>query len=140
MSTYIEYESERYALPSDCSLSIGNSCDTKERKMSDGSGTSYSLTTYHKAQVNTYSLSFVLTTAEYTDLMTELYNCEMLVGKTINFVYCNIPFKSMIVTDMSVSFGLDGVVGVTSLSISFNMKDNVVITKKSSVVNVNVVF
>lgn len=107
--------------------------------MSDGSGTSYSIATFVKPQINTYSLSFVLTTAEYPNMVDALYRWESLVGKVVDFTYCNIPFKSVIIVDMNVSFGLDAIVGLISLSITFNLQDNTVLTKKAEEINVRFV-
>ena len=139
MSSSFKYDNKTILLPSDCSLSVGNTCETRERRMSDGSGTSYSIATYAKPQVNTYSLSFIRTSAEYPDMINELYTWENLVGKNVNFTYCNIPFGSVIIADMSVSFGLDSTVGITSLSITFNLRDNVVLTRKAEKINVRLV-
>lgn len=131
VNSYMRIADKQYNLPSDCSLSSGNSCQTKERKMSDGTNTSYAITSFVKPAANTYSLSFVLTTNEYPDLMRELYDWESLVGKTGYFSYCNIPFGDVIITDMSAAFQVDGTLGATSVAISFNMKDNIVITRKA---------
>ena len=132
MTTQIKYKDKIYIIPSDCSLSVGNSCDTKTSRMSDGSKTSYSITTFKKPQVNTYSLGFSLNTSEYPDVLGKVYEFENLVGKNIEFIYCNIPFGKLIVEGISVSFGLDGVKGIVSASLSFNLKDNIVITNKSN--------
>lgn len=142
MSSSLKYQDKTYLLPNDCSLSVGNSCDTKESKMSDGSDTSYAITTYVKPQVNTYSLSFNLSHVEHPDLIHELYKWEELVGKSVNFTYCNIPFGRVMVNDFNVSFALDSVTGVIGLSISFNLSDNIVLTNKSKKVKekVEVVF
>ena len=131
MSTTIEYNNRKYTLPSDCSLSVGNSCDTRTGRMYDGSKTSYGITTYRKAQVNTYSLNFNLSLAEYSDILKEVYKWEGLVGKTVKFSYCDIPFGSLIIVSISVSFGLDGTHGITSAAISFSLKDNMVVTQKT---------
>ena len=131
VNSYIRIADKKYNLPSDCSLSSGNSCQTKERRMSDGTNTSYAITSFVKPGAYTYSLSFVLTTNEYPDLMRELYDWESLVGKTGNFSYCNIPFGDVIITDMSAAFQVDGTLGVTAINISFNLKDNIVITRKA---------
>lgn len=139
VNSYIRIADKQYNLPSDCSLSSGNSCQTKERKMSDGTNSSYAITSFVKPAANTYSLSFVLTSNEYSDLMQELYDWESLVGKTGNFSYCNIPFGDVIITDMSVAFQLDGTLGVTAINISFNLKDNIVITRKAEQVNVRLI-
>ena len=138
-NSYIQINNRKYNLPSDCSLSSGNSCQTKERQMSDGTNTSYAITSFVKPAANTYSLSFVLTTNEYPDLMSELYDWESLVGKTGNFNYCNIPFGDVIITDMSAAFQVDGTLGVTAINISFNLKDNIVITRKAEKVNVRLI-
>lgn len=143
MSSSLKYQDETYLLPNDCSLSVGNSCDTKESRMNDGSDTSYAITTYVKPQVNTYSLSFNLSHVEHSDLIHELYKWEELVGKSVIFTYCNIPFGRVMVNDFNVSFALDSVTGVIGLSISFNLSDNVVLTNKSKKVKeekVEVVF
>ena len=131
VNSYIRIADKKYNLPSDCSLSSGNSCQTKERPMSDGTNTSYAITSLIKPAANPYSLSFVLTTNEYPDLMRELYDWESLVGKTGNFSYCNIPFGDVIITDMSAAFQVDGTLCVTAINISFNLKDNIVITRKA---------
>lgn len=131
MSSSLKYSDKTYLLPNDCSLSVGNSCDTKESRMNDGSDTSYAITTYAKPQVNTYSLSFNLSHVEHPDLIHELYKWEELVGKSVNFTYCNIPFGRVMVNDFSVSFALDSINGVIGLSISFNLSDNIVLTNKS---------
>ena len=136
MSSNFKYDNRTYLLPSDCSLSVGNSCDTRERRMSDGSGTSYSVTTYVKPQVNTYSLSFNLSSVEHPDLVNELYRWEVLVGKSVDFTYCNIPFGKVMVSDFNVSFALDATLGIVGLAISFNLSDNIVLTKKAEKVNV----
>ena len=136
MSSSLKYLDKTYLLPNDCSLSIGNSCDTKESQMNDGSDTSYSITTYVKPQVNTYSLSFNLSHVERPDLIHELYKWEELVGKSVNFTYCGIPFGQVMVNDFNVSFALDSINGVIGLSISFNLCDNVVLTNKSKKVKV----
>ena len=142
MSSSLKYSDKTYILPNDCSLSVGNSCDTKESKMNDGSDTSYSITTYVKPQVNTYSLSFNLSRVEHPDLIHELYKWEELVGKSVIFTYCNIPFGQVMVNDFNVSFALDSVTGVIGLSVSFNLSDNIVLTNKSKKVKekVEVVF
>lgn len=139
MSSSFKYLHQMYLLPSDCSLSVGNSCDTHERRMNDGSGTSYSVTTYVKPQVNTYSLSFNLSSVEYPDLVNELYKWEELAGKSVEFTYCNIPFGKVMVNDFNVSFALDAARGITGLAISFNLSDNIVLTKKAEKVNVRFV-
>ena len=131
MSSNFKYLRQTYLLPSDCSLSVGNSCDTHERRMSDGSGTSYSVTTYVKPQVNTYSLSFNLSSIEYPDLVNELYKWEELVGKSVDFTYCNIPFGKVMFSDFNVSLSLDATLGIVGLAISFNLSDNIVLTKKA---------
>ena len=138
-NSYIRIADKKYNLPSDCSLSSGNSCQTKERKMSDGTNTSYAITSFVKPAANTYSLSFVLTSNEYPDWMRELYDWESLVGKTGSFAYCNIPFGDVIITDMSAAFQVDGTLGVTAINISFNLKDNIVITRKAENVNVRLI-
>lgn len=143
MSSSLKYSDKAYLLPNDCSLSVGNSCDTKESRMNDGSDTSYAITTYAKPQVNTYSLSFNLSHVEHPDLIHELYKWEELVGKSVIFTYCNIPFGQVMVNDFNVSFALDSINGVIGLSISFNLSDNVVLTNKSKKVKeekVEVVF
>lgn len=139
VESYLSIDNKRYNLPSDCSLSSGNSCVTKERKMSDGSDTSYAIASFVKPSSNTYSLSFILTIQEYPDLMRELYDWESLVGKTGSFTYCNIPFGDVIITDMSVAISLDGVLGVTAINVSLNLKDNIVITKKAEKVIVRLI-
>ena len=139
MSTQIKYKDKTYLLPSDCSLSVGNSCDTRTGRMYDGSKTSYGITTYRTAQVNTYNLSFNLTTAEYPNLMDEVYKWENLVGKDITFTYCNIPFGRLMIVDFSVSFGLDGTNGIVSVALTFNLKDDAVITQKSSKIESKIV-
>lgn len=139
VNSYIRIADKQYNLPSDCSLSSGNSCQTKEHKMSDGTNTSYAITSFVKPAANTYSLSFVLTTNEYPDLMRELYDWESLVGKTGNFSYCNIPFGDVIITDMSAAFQVDGTLGITAINISFNLKDNIVITRKAEKINVRLI-
>lgn len=139
MSSNFKYNNRAYLLPSDCSLSVGNSCDIRERRMNDGSGTSYSVTTYVKPQVNTYSLSFNLSSMEYPDLVNELYKWEALVGKSVEFTYCNIPFGKVMVNDFNVSFALDATRGITGLAISFNLSDNIVLTKKAEKVNVRLI-
>ena len=139
VESYLFIGNNRYNLPSDCSLSTGNSCQTKERKMSDGSDTSYAIVSFVKPSSNTYSLSFILTSQEYPDLMRELYDWESLVGKTGTFTYCNIPFGDVIITDMSVAISLDGVLGVTAINVSLNLKDNIVITKKTENVVVRLI-
>ena len=142
MSSSLKYLDKTYLLPNDCNLSVGNSCDTKESRMSDGSDTSYAITTYVKPQVNTYSLSFNLSHVEHPDLIHELYTWEELVGKSVNFTYCNIPFGQVMVNDFNVSFALDSITGVIGLSISLNLSDNIVLTNKSKKVKekVEVVF
>lgn len=139
INSYIRIADKQYNLPSDCSLSSGNSCQTKERKMSDGTNSSYAITSFIKPGANTYSLSFVLTSNEYSDLMQELYDWESLVGKTGNFSYCNIPFGDVIISDMSAAFQVDGTLGITAINISFNLKDNIVITRKAEKVNVRLI-
>lgn len=133
MTTQIKYNNNIYSLPSDCSLSVGNSCDTRTGRMSDGSKTSYSITTFRKPQVSTFSLSFTLTTAEYNDILERVYKWESLVGKNIEFQYCNIPFGKLIITSINVSFGLDGTKGIVSAAITLNLKENLVITQKSKI-------
>ena len=142
MSSSLKYQGKTYLLPNDCNLSVGNSCDTKESRMNDGSDTSYAITTYVKPQVNTYSLSFNLSHVEHPDLIHKLYEWEELVGKSVTFTYCNIPFGNVMVNDFNVSFALDSINGVTGLSISCNLSDNIVLTKKSKKVKekVEVVF
>ena len=135
MSSYFEYNGERYNIPSDCSLSMGNTCETKERRMSDGTKSSYAIVTYRKPQYNTYSLSFALSHIEYPNLIAELYKWESLVGKPIQFTYCNIPFTSVIVSDMSVAIATDAALGIIGLNLSFNLRDNIVITRKAEVIN-----
>ena len=139
VESYLSIDNKRYNLPSDCSLSTGNSCVTKERKMSDGSDTSYAIVSFVKPSSNTYSLSFILNRSEYPDLMGELYDWESLVGKTGSFTYCNIPFGDVIITDMSVAISLDGVLGVNAINVSLNLKDNIVITKKTENVVVRLI-
>lgn len=136
MSSSFKYLHQTYLLPSDCSLSVGNSCDTHERRMNDDSGTSYAVTTYVKPQINTYSLSFNLSSVEHPDLVNELYRWEELVGKSVEFTYCNIPFGKVMISDFSVSFALDATLGIVGLAISFNLSDNIVLTKKAEKVNV----
>ena len=136
MSSYFIYNKARYNLPSDCSFSMGNSCDTREKRSVDGTKTSYSIATFKKAQASTYSLSFVLNNIEYNDLFAELYRYENLVGKSVNFTYCNIPFGIVIITDMSVSLQTDTTLGLIGLSFTFNMRENIVITSKTPKVNV----
>lgn len=136
MSSQFKYKNKVYLLPSDCGLSIGNTCETREKRSTDGSDTSYSIATYVKPQVSTYSLSFTLTSAEYPNLVDQLYEWETLVGKVVDFTYCNMPFKSVIISDMSVSVGLDSIVGVTSLALQFNLRDNIVLTRKAEKINV----
>ena len=131
MTTQIKYKNKIYSIPSDCSLSVGNTCETKTSRMSDGSDTSYSITTFKKPQVNTYSLSFNINSSEYSDVLVKVYEFENLVGKDVTFVYCDILFGKLMIESISVSFGLDGIKGITSASISFNMKDNIVITNKA---------
>ena len=87
MTTQIKYKDKIYIIPSDCSLSTGNSCDTKTSRMSDGSKTSYSITTFKKPQVNTYSLGFTINSSEYSDILGKVYEFENLVGKNIEFTY-----------------------------------------------------
>ena len=131
MNSNFKYKDRVYSLPSDCSLSAGNSCDTREKHMSDGSGTSYAITTFTKPQVNTQTLGVTLTSSEYPNLIEELYKWEEFVGKSVYFTYCNIPFGTVIVNNFSVSFGLDATFGLMSLSISFNLSDNIVLTNKA---------
>ena len=131
MTTQIKYKNKIYTIPSDCSLSTGNSCETKTSRMSDGSDTSYSITTFKKPQVNTYSLGFNINSSEYPDVINEVYKFENLVGKNIEFTYCNIPFGKLMIENISVSFGLDGIKGITSAALSFSMKDNIVLTSKA---------
>lgn len=136
MATYIKYNNKNYNLPSDCSFNIGNSCDTRERRMNDGTGTSFSITTFTRSQVDTYTLSFALSYYEHPQLADELYKFESLVGKNIEFVYCDINFGKLIITDISVSFALDATIGITGLSITINMRDNIVLTGKAEKLNV----
>lgn len=136
MSSYFRYQNDNILLPSDCSLSVGNTCETRERRMSDGSKTSYSISTFTKPQVNTYSVGFNRSLNECPDMMKELYKWEDLVGKSVDFTYCGIPFGSVMVSDLSVSFALDATLGVVGFSLTFNLRDNVVLTKKSEKINV----
>ena len=137
MTTQIKYKSKIYTIPSDCSLSTGNSCETKTSRMSDGSDTSYSISTFKKPQVSTYSLSFNITINEYPDVIKEVYKFENLVGKDVAFTYCNIPFGKLMIESISVSFGLDGTKGIVSASLSFSMKDNIVITNKAKTAEIH---
>ena len=137
MTTQINYKSKIYTIPSDCSLSTGNSCETKTSRMSDGSDTSYSISTFKKPQVSTYSLSFNITINEYPDVIKEVYKFENLVGKDVAFTYCNIPFGKLMIESISVSFGLDGTKGIVSASLSFSMKDNIVITNKAKTAEIH---
>lgn len=137
MNTQIKYKNKLFTIPSDCSLSIGNSCDTKTSRMSDGSKTSYSITTFKKPQVSTYSLNFNITINEYPDVLDEVYKFENLVGKDVIFTYCNIPFGKLIIESISVSIGLDGINGITSAALSFSMKDNIVLTGKAKTAEIH---
>ena len=137
MTSQIKYKNKIYTIPSDCSLSTGNSCETKTSRMSDGSNTSYSITTFKKPQVNTYSLGFNINISEYPDVINEVYKFENLVGKNIEFTYCNIPFGKVMIENISVSFGLDGIKGITSAALSFSMKDNIVITTKAKTAEIH---
>ena len=137
MTTQIKYKNKIYTIPSDCSLSTGNSCETKTSRMSDGSDTSYSITTFKKPQVNTYSLSFNINSSEYPDVLGKVYEFENLVGKDVTFVYCDIPFGKLMIESISVSLGLDGIKGITSASLSFSMKDNIVITNKAKTAEIH---
>ena len=137
MTTQIKYKNKLYTIPSDCSLSTGNSCETKTSRMSDGSDTNYSISTFKKPQVSTYSLSFNITINEYPDVIKEVYKFENLVGKDVAFTYCNIPFGKLMIESISVSFGLDGTKGIVSASLSFSMKDNIVITNKAKTAEIH---
>lgn len=137
MTTQIKYKNKLFNIPSDCSLSTGNSCETKTSRMSDGTDTSYSITTFKKPQVSTYSLGFNVTINEYPDVINEVYKFENLVGKNIDFIYCGIPFGKLIIENISVSLGLDGVKGITNAAISFSMKDNIVITNKAKTAEIH---
>lgn len=137
MTTQIKYKNKIYNIPSDCSLSTGNSCETKTSRMIDGSDTSYSITTFKKPQVSTYSLSFNITINEYPDVINEVYKFESLVGKDVTFTYCDIPFGKLMIESISVSLGLDGVKGITSSAISFSMKDNIVLTGKAKTAEIH---
>lgn len=137
MTTQIRYKNKLFTIPSDCSLSTGNSCETKTSRMSDGSDTSYSIATFKKPQVTTYSLGFNLNINEYPDIIGKVYEFENLVGKDVTFTYCNIPFGKLMIENISVSFGLDGIKGITSAAISFNMKDNIVITNKAKTAEIH---
>lgn len=137
MTTQIKYKNKLFTIPSDCSLSTGNSCETKTSRMSDGSDTSYSIATFKKPQVTTYSLGFNLNINEYPDIIGKVYEFENLVGKDVTFTYCNIPFGKLMIENISVSFGLDGIKGITSAAISFSMKDNIVITNKAKTAEIH---
>lgn len=137
MTTQIRYKNKLFTIPSDCSLSTGNSCETKTSRMSDGSDTSYSIATFKKPQVTTYSLGFNLNINEYPDIIGKVYDFENLVGKDVTFTYCNIPFGKLMIENISVSFGLDGIKGITSAAISFSMKDNIVITNKAKTAEIH---
>lgn len=130
MSSYIRYKNELLVLPHDCKLSFGNSCETRESRSSDGTSKSYSITTFKKPAANTYTLGFDRRISEYPNLIDELYKWESLVGQTVEFSYCNIPFGQVIIESLNVSFGLDAIVGIYSISLSFNMKENIVIQNK----------
>lgn len=135
--TQIKYKNQIYNIPSDCSLSTGNSCETKTSRMSDGTSTSYSITTFKKPQVSSYSLSFNITVNEYPDILRKVYEFENLVGKDVSFAYCNIPFGKLMIESISVSFGLDGTKGIVSASLSFSMKDNIVLTGKAKTAEIH---
>lgn len=137
MTTQIKYKNKLFTIPPDCSLSTGNSCETKTSRMSDGSDTSYSIATFKKPQVTTYSLGFNLNINEYPDIIGKVYEFENLVGKDVTFTYCNIPFGKLMIENISVSFGLDGIKGITSAAISFSMKDNIVITNKAKTAEIH---
>lgn len=130
MSSYIRYKKELLLLPQDCSLSFGNSCETRESRSSDGTSRSYSITTFKKPAANTYTLGFTRRAIEFPNLIDELYKWESLVGQTVEFSYCNIPFGQVIIESLNVSFGLDAINGIYSVSLSFNMKENIVIQNK----------
>lgn len=131
MSSYIRYNNDLLLLPHDCSLSFGNSCETKESRSSDGTSRSYSITTFKKPAANTYTLGFVRRSVEYPNLLEELYAWEQLVGKVVEFSYCNIPFGQVIIESLSVSFNLDATTGIKEISLSFSMKENIVIQNKT---------
>lgn len=136
MATYFTLEGNKYELPSDCNLSIGDSCDITEKRMSDGSGTSYSITTFNKPQPITYSLSFVRSRMEVPNIVDDLQRWESLVGENVSLTYCDIPIGNIIVSDLSVSFSLDSIAGIIGLAITLNLRENLVITKKSDKIKI----
>lgn len=139
MATFLSVDGKQYNMPSDCSLSVGNSCETKERRMNDGSKTSYSIATYTKGGYNTYSLSFIISHIEYPDVFQELYKWEELVGKNCQLTYCNIPFGNVIISSISVALMTDASLGLVGFNLSLNLRDNIVITRKARKVNVRLI-
>lgn len=137
-NTYFQTEKKRIFIPSDCSLSYGNSCVTRERKMNDGTSTSYAIATFVKPSPTTFSLSFAVSPftwtqdAPYTsiDLRSRLYEYDALTGKNAEFYYGGRSFGSVIVTDFDVAIAVDGSIGLSLLNISLNFKQNVVLLRR----------
>ena len=143
--TYFTYNNRRYDIPSDCTLSVGNTCQTRERRMVDNTKTSYSIATYTKPQASTYTLGFQIGLYDFNtsnnnmtlkDLLQEVYMWESLAGKQIQFVYCDINYGNCIITDVSVTYQLDASSGITGVNLQFNIKDNIVIPRTPEIVNV----
>jgi hypothetical protein len=56
---------------------------------------------------------------------------DALVGLPVDLIYCSQEFKSLIITDVSVTLALDSATGITSASLSIQLKENVVVTQKT---------
>lgn len=130
MSSYLKTNTDTLLLPQDCTLSLGNTAETKEKRSTDGTATSYSIATFKKPAANTFTLGFSRNAMETPNLINELYQWESLVGKVVEFSYCNIPFGQVIIESVSTSFVLDAVLGIVGYSLSFSMKENLVIQNK----------
>lgn len=136
MSSYFKYDNTNYEIPSDAALSQGCTCETTDARMYDGTRSSQSITRFIRSQPSTYSLQFVIYAQENNDILQRLTQYENLVGKSCEFVYCEVSFGNVIISGIDASFTLDGCLGITSVSLGVNFQDNIIYTGTGEKLNI----
>ncbi len=131
ITTFIQYQSKQYYVPASCGFSQTNSWNTIEKKSTDSTDSVQNISILQKRgrQPNTYSLSFNrIPMIEGDDIWTLIADYEELVGKEVTLFYSGYPFRGLIITDGNFTIENDLITGASRLSVSYNLKESVVIT------------
>lgn len=138
ITTYFESDSQDYYIPSYAAITQAIAWETAEKRSTDSSGTSQSITFLKKAgrRGHTYQIRFNLAQGQESDSLYDiLARYESVIGKTGRLFYCGMPMGRVIITDGSFTIATDSVNGIPALSIALNARETTVYTPQTNPTN-----